>query len=1218
MNRKFIKTISVVACITMIFSVLYAALRILSSKTNILSGVENKEFAASNYYGGDTHETINRVESGYQIPDVTVDQIIAEACKYKSAQTWTQASVGYNDAWNPAVSIENKTQENIISGTNQWRGYNISGMDCSGMVYATLRHLGIRLTGFCDGSVSNYGRIRLGPVPLAPYGWMDYNSRLPYHVKWINGQEIAKITDFTQREHYDKATKSYVIDCTYYDWIERVDLAPGSMVVSPPASGEHGHMWIYIGKYENQEAIKTYLTSIGVDLNGLRIENDPANPTSQYWSIECRGTYNGMQGVVVTNRDPACANGQKKGSGYVGFTLFDQETTPGKFSMDISKLDRDTGEALEGAVFHFEDRNTKPTTIYDDKTTGTDGKVTLIGEQTFNEAKTYVYSVMENTPPDGYGSDNKRHFGINVVTKIVNEEGVRKSVVDYVLVWGNKVKSQDGGNGGTKIYPGETKQYSINDEDDDPNPWSNDGEVKEDTMFIISLQGESDNAHIALAWANTKSAGSFRVKLTKLKAAEGDENPETLNGARFWVRVFKEAEGNRRRIYSGSDFTRGNGTVTFSGIPIDDPEAKYEVYVTETSAPDGYIGIEEAIKFPVTVVLDEEANTYKLVPEGDITGKTDTGYEVSNAKKVDVKENEILIDVENRTTSIDIHKGVKTVENQDSGYFAIQKAIEEAVEKQAEEDAEVEPTYEDENTGVEYTEEELKDIAHEWVVETTIPDGVTNYKRYLVNDPIDTTKLVFAGLDRVKVELIDAKGNVIKQLVEDEDYVAEYDDDVLCVSYIDKKQGNTFYGKFLTQAAMDEIDNFTSCKIRLTFYTTFKINPETGKLAVLDGVVTNAENKATLVFDNGSGNDQELESENPEVHTGAVSIFKYEDANGNGKHDEGEKALVGAEFKIALSEEDAKNGRFVKIGGEELVAVSNEHGIATFVGLSFGGDAKDDEKNLVDGTYKYDWETASRDYYIVETKTPEGYEKVTDVLKTTVSKNSSEIIDITDKINEMDSIGNKPLKFDLALRKWVTHAYVTENGQTVEYKTGHKAEDDPEAVVKVDLKKSKLNNVTVKFKYSIRITNEGEIAGEAREITDYIPAGLKFVQEDNPDWTTTSDERIVKTRKLEGVTLQPGESAEVEIMLTWVNSKDSMGVMTNTAEISEDYNEYGVHDIDSTPNNKKAGEDDIDDAPVMLAIKTGSEVVAYASVGLGFVTVVTIGAIAIRRKFASI
>ena len=37
-----------------------------------------------------------------------------------------------------------------------------------------------------------------------------------------------------------------------------------------------------------------------------------------------------------------------------------------------------------------------------------------------------------------------------------------------------------------------------------------------------------------------------------------------------------------------------------------------------------------------------------------------------------------------------------------------------------------------------------------------------------------------------------------------------------------------------------------------------------------------------------------------------------------------------------------------------------------------------------------------------------------------------------------------------------------------------------------------------------------------------------------------------------------------------------MKVMDNWAEISKDYNEYGSPDIDSTPNNRKPGEDDIE------------------------------------------
>ena len=45
---------------------------------------------------------------------------------------------------------------------------------------------------------------------------------------------------------------------------------------------------------------------------------------------------------------------------------------------------------------------------------------------------------------------------------------------------------------------------------------------------------------------------------------------------------------------------------------------------------------------------------------------------------------------------------------------------------------------------------------------------------------------------------------------------------------------------------------------------------------------------------------------------------------------------------------------------------------------------------------------------------------------------------------------------------------------------------------------------------------------------------------------------------------------------------------TNVAEISKDYNDANdTEDIDSTPDNKKDGEDDIDDAPVILSIATG-------------------------------
>ena len=202
--------------------------------------------------------------------------------------------------------------------------------------------------------------------------------------------------------------------------------------------------------------------------------------------------------------------------------------------------------------------------------------------------------------------------------------------------------------------------------------------------------------------------------------------------------------------------------------------------------------------------------------------------------------------------------------------------------------------------------------------------------------------------------------------------------------------------------------------------------------------------------------------------------------------------------------------------------------------------------------------------------------------------------------------------FDLALRKWVTQAIVTDKNGTTITETGHQPYDDPEEIVKVDLHRKHINDVTVKFRYSIRVINEGEIAGYAKEVTDYVPQGLKFVAEDNQGWIDEGN-NVISTKMLENTLLQPGDYKDVEVVLTWINSQDNMGVMINTAEISQDYNEYDIPDKDSTPDNQKPGEDDIDDAPVMLSISTGQMRIYFT---LGFIVLITIaGGVVIIKKY---
>ena len=189
------------------------------------------------------------------------------------------------------------------------------------------------------------------------------------------------------------------------------------------------------------------------------------------------------------------------------------------------------------------------------------------------------------------------------------------------------------------------------------------------------------------------------------------------------------------------------------------------------------------------------------------------------------------------------------------------------------------------------------------------------------------------------------------------------------------------------------------------------------------------------------------------------------------------------------------------------------------------------------------------------------------------------------------------------------------DGKTTVEETGHHFEDDPEEVVKIELGNHKIETAIIKFTYQIRITNEGNMAGYAEEITDYIPDGVEFVEEDNDGWVLSEDGKTVTTTQLSDTLLRPGESAIIEITFRWKNSQTNLGTKTNWAEISEDSDEdhNPVDDIDSTPDNFEEGEDDIDKAEVALSIVTG-----VGGHYIGVITIVLVllaGGVILIKKF---
>ena len=212
---------------------------------------------------------------------------------------------------------------------------------------------------------------------------------------------------------------------------------------------------------------------------------------------------------------------------------------------------------------------------------------------------------------------------------------------------------------------------------------------------------------------------------------------------------------------------------------------------------------------------------------------------------------------------------------------------------------------------------------------------------------------------------------------------------------------------------------------------------------------------------------------------------------------------------------------------------------------------------------------------------------------------------------EPETPPEEPEIFDLSLLKYVTQVIVTEDGVQKVTETGNVG-DENDIIPKVEIHKKKLSTTEVKFAYTIKITNEGDIPGYAKEISDDIPEGLEFVPEDNPQWILGEDGWI-HTRALENTLLQPGESTTVKVIFKWINSGNNLGIKTNTAEITEDYNDKDVPDIDSTPGNKAPGEDDIDIAEVLLSISTGRAQTYFV---LGTAVLITLASgIAIIRKF---
>lgn len=316
---------------------------------------------------------------------------------------------------------------------------------------------------------------------------------------------------------------------------------------------------------------------------------------------------------------------------------------------------------------------------------------------------------------------------------------------------------------------------------------------------------------------------------------------------------------------------------------------------------------------------------------------------------------------------------------------------------------------------------------------------------------------------------------------------------------------------------------------------------------------------------------------NPDIAQGdkMISGVAWFDENNNGQKDDGEKTLNNIKVHLLNTE---TNNLVKNANGSILEATTNENGLYVLDNLYSG-------KYIVIFEYNQTLYTLTkyRAENVEESKNSNVMVNELNIEDQRQAVPSTDIIELNGNNISNVNIGLIELKdFAFRLDKFVNRILIQNAaGTTIKEYTNA-------TVAKAELDSKKINGTNVIIEYEIRVTNIGEIDGYVRKVVDYMPNGLKFSSELNKDWYQTGSD--LYNTSLANEKIKAGESRSVKLTLTKAMSEDNTGLINNTAEIAESYNELGIKDSKSTSANKAKGESDYGSADTILSLKTGGDV----------------------------
>jgi uncharacterized repeat protein (TIGR01451 family) len=210
--------------------------------------------------------------------------------------------------------------------------------------------------------------------------------------------------------------------------------------------------------------------------------------------------------------------------------------------------------------------------------------------------------------------------------------------------------------------------------------------------------------------------------------------------------------------------------------------------------------------------------------------------------------------------------------------------------------------------------------------------------------------------------------------------------------------------------------------------------------------------------------------------------------------------------------------------------------------------------------------------------------------------------------NDYENLTTEEKIFDLSLQKFITK--VNDTGVTNREPKVTKTSEGKFTITSNNTSALSVENNDL-ITYTIRVYNEGNMAGYVEEISDDLPNGIVFVTDNatnkkygwklyDSNGKETTDLKQAVSVKTDYLSKAKSEARNEDNLLDAVTSdsttldyrdvqivfkvdetaaKSNSGrKVINTAEITDDADENGneVDDVDSTPGNNKDGEDDID------------------------------------------